>query len=59
MEANKSLPPGKFQARVYLDKRFKRKKGREPRFRKKPDHTVDLDLTWKTGISNRNVVAFR
>ncbi len=54
-----SLPPGKFQARVYLDRKFKKGSGREPRFRKKPAHTVDLDLTWKTGINNRNVVAFR
>jgi hypothetical protein len=57
--SKKSLPPGKFQARIYLDKRFKKKKGRLPRFRKKPDHTLDLDLTWKTGMNNRNVIAIR
>ncbi len=54
-----SLPSGKFQARIYLDRKFKKGSGREPRFLKKPSHTVDLDLTWKTGINNRNVVAIR
>ncbi len=54
-----SLPSGKFQARIYLDTKFKKGSGRTPRFRKKPTHTVDLDLTWKTGINNRNVVAIR
>ncbi len=44
---------------VIVDVEVKKKKGRAPRFRKKPDHTLDLDLTWKTGINNRNVIAIK
>ena len=57
--SKKGLPLGKFQARIYLDTRFKKKKGRAPRFRKKPDHKLDLELTWKTGIGNRNLIAIK
>ena len=54
--SERSLPPGKYEARIYLDKRYKPKKGRAPKFRRKPDYTVELDLTWKTGMKNRTVI---